>query len=255
MTDLRRKPWRAPTCLRGSLRHFRRAARRPGPQGQRPSPPLSITPRSPMPTRPPMSATGRATAAPGTSSATRRSSRSTTAMSSKLGLAWYDDLQTMRGVQASPLVIDGVLYNESIYNIVTAYDGKTGKKLWTYDPKVANIWARLGLLWSFGARHRRLEGQDHHRRARRPPDRDRREDRQGSLGCRRPSSPTRIPIRSPARRASMTARSSSAMAARTMARAASSRPGMRRPARSCGSSISCRPIPPRARTARPPTAR
>jgi quinohemoprotein ethanol dehydrogenase len=61
---------------------------------------------------------------------------------SKLGLAWYDDLQTMRGVQASPLVIDGVLYNESIYNIVTAYDGRTGKKLWTYDPKVANIWAR-----------------------------------------------------------------------------------------------------------------
>ncbi len=60
----------------------------------------------------------------------------------QLGLAWYDDLQTMRGVQASPLVIDGVLYNESIYNIVTAYDGKTGKKLWTYDPKVANIWAR-----------------------------------------------------------------------------------------------------------------
>src|SRR5687768_15389327 len=29
----------------------------------------------------------------------------------QLGLAWYDDLETMRGVQASPLVIDGVLYN------------------------------------------------------------------------------------------------------------------------------------------------
>src|SRR5687768_17109566 len=26
---------------------------------------------------------------------------------SQLGLAWYDDLETMRGVQASPLVIDG----------------------------------------------------------------------------------------------------------------------------------------------------
>src|SRR6478609_8045436 len=61
----------------------------------------------------------------------------------KLGLAWYDDLQTMRGVQGSPLVLDGVLYNESIYNIVTAYDGKTGKKLWTYDPKVGPEWARL----------------------------------------------------------------------------------------------------------------
>jgi quinohemoprotein ethanol dehydrogenase len=60
-----------------------------------------------------------------------------------LGLAWYDDLETFRGVQASPLVIDGVLYNESIYNVVTAYDGKTGQKLWTYDPKVGPEWARL----------------------------------------------------------------------------------------------------------------
>src|SRR5690606_33960557 len=61
----------------------------------------------------------------------------------QLGLVWYDDLETMRGVQASPLVIDGVLYNVSIYNIVTAYDGKTGAKLWTYDPDVAPEWARL----------------------------------------------------------------------------------------------------------------
>ena len=62
---------------------------------------------------------------------------------SGLGLAWFDDLDTMRGVQATPLAIDGVLYNESIYNIVTAYDGKTGEKLWTYDPQVAPEWARL----------------------------------------------------------------------------------------------------------------
>ncbi|MEO7568695.1 MAG: PQQ-dependent dehydrogenase, methanol/ethanol family [Croceibacterium sp.] len=60
-----------------------------------------------------------------------------------LGLAWYDDLQTYRGVQATPLVIDGVLYNESIYNVVTAYDGRNGHKLWTYDPKVGTEWARL----------------------------------------------------------------------------------------------------------------
>ncbi|OYW43992.1 MAG: quinohemoprotein alcohol dehydrogenase [Sphingomonadales bacterium 32-68-7] len=60
-----------------------------------------------------------------------------------LGLAWFDDLETFRGVQATPLVVDGVLYNESIYNIVTAYDGKTGRKLWTYDPKVGPEWARL----------------------------------------------------------------------------------------------------------------
>ena len=61
----------------------------------------------------------------------------------RLGLAWYDDLETFRGVQASPLVVDGVLYNETIYNVVTAYDGKTGAKLWTYDPGVGLEWARL----------------------------------------------------------------------------------------------------------------
>jgi len=61
----------------------------------------------------------------------------------RLGLAWFDDLETMRGVQATPLVIDGVLYNESIYNIVSAYDAATGEKLWTYDPQVGAEWARL----------------------------------------------------------------------------------------------------------------
>ncbi|AKH44141.1 Quinohemoprotein alcohol dehydrogenase ADH-IIG precursor [Croceibacterium atlanticum] len=61
----------------------------------------------------------------------------------RLGLAWYDDLDTFRGVQATPLVVDGVLYNESIYNVVTAYDAKTGRKLWTHDPQVGTEWARL----------------------------------------------------------------------------------------------------------------
>ncbi len=61
----------------------------------------------------------------------------------QLGLAWFDDLETMRGVQGTPLVVDGVLYNESIYNIVTAYNAATGEKLWTYDPQVGAEWARL----------------------------------------------------------------------------------------------------------------
>lgn len=61
----------------------------------------------------------------------------------KLGLAWYADLNTYRGVQATPLFIDGVLYNVSVWNVVTAYDAHNGKVLWTYDPKVATEWARL----------------------------------------------------------------------------------------------------------------
>src|SRR6187549_2592530 len=41
---------------------------------------------------------------------------------SRLGLAWFADLNTYRGVDATPLVIDGVLYNVSAWSIATAYD-------------------------------------------------------------------------------------------------------------------------------------
>ncbi len=61
----------------------------------------------------------------------------------RLGLAWYSELNTYRGVEATPLVIDGVLYNISAWDITTAYDAATGKVLWTYDPKVPVAWARL----------------------------------------------------------------------------------------------------------------
>jgi quinohemoprotein ethanol dehydrogenase len=54
----------------------------------------------------------------------------------RLGLAWYADLNTYRGVESSPIEVDGVLYNIAPWNITTAYDARTGKLLWTYDPKV-----------------------------------------------------------------------------------------------------------------------
>jgi quinohemoprotein ethanol dehydrogenase len=38
----------------------------------------------------------------------------------RLGLLWYADLNTYRGVVATPLAIDGVLYNVSAWSIVTA---------------------------------------------------------------------------------------------------------------------------------------
>jgi quinohemoprotein ethanol dehydrogenase len=53
-----------------------------------------------------------------------------------LGLAWYAELDTLRGVEATPLFVDGVLYNISAWNIASAYNARTGKRLWTYDPKV-----------------------------------------------------------------------------------------------------------------------
>ena len=61
----------------------------------------------------------------------------------RLGVAWYDDLNTYRGVEATPLEIDGVLYNVSAWDLTSAYDARTGKLLWRYDPKVPVEWARL----------------------------------------------------------------------------------------------------------------
>ena len=54
----------------------------------------------------------------------------------RLGLAWFADIGTYRGVVATPLVIDGVLYNISAWDVTTAYNATNGKVLWTYDPKI-----------------------------------------------------------------------------------------------------------------------
>ncbi|MBS0331317.1 MAG: PQQ-dependent dehydrogenase, methanol/ethanol family, partial [Proteobacteria bacterium] len=55
---------------------------------------------------------------------------------SKLGLAWYADVDTERGQESTPVVVDGVLYFTTAWSKVYAYDAKTGRKLWDYDPKV-----------------------------------------------------------------------------------------------------------------------
>jgi quinohemoprotein ethanol dehydrogenase len=54
----------------------------------------------------------------------------------KLGLAWYGDIDTERGQESTPVVVDGVMYITTAWSKVKAYDAETGKKLWEYDPKV-----------------------------------------------------------------------------------------------------------------------
>jgi quinohemoprotein ethanol dehydrogenase len=54
-----------------------------------------------------------------------------------LKVAWYGDFDTNRGQEATPLVVDGVLYTSTAWSKVYAYDAKTGKQLWQYDPKIA----------------------------------------------------------------------------------------------------------------------
>ena len=53
-----------------------------------------------------------------------------------LGLAWTYNLESTRGVEATPLVIDGVMYVTASWSVVHAVDVRTGKRLWTFDPKV-----------------------------------------------------------------------------------------------------------------------
>ena len=55
---------------------------------------------------------------------------------SDLGLAWSFDLGVSRGIEATPLIVDGVMYVTSTWNIVTALDARTGAELWRVDPKV-----------------------------------------------------------------------------------------------------------------------
>jgi PQQ-dependent dehydrogenase (methanol/ethanol family) len=53
-----------------------------------------------------------------------------------LGLAWSYDLNTERGIEATSIVVDGVMYTTSAWSIVHALDARTGKQLWMFDPKV-----------------------------------------------------------------------------------------------------------------------
>jgi quinohemoprotein ethanol dehydrogenase len=54
----------------------------------------------------------------------------------QLRLAWFYDLDTHRGQEATPLVIDGVMYFTTAWSKVVALNAATGDLLWTYDPKV-----------------------------------------------------------------------------------------------------------------------
>ncbi len=57
-----------------------------------------------------------------------------------LGLAWHFDLDTQRGQEATPLVVDGVMYFTSAWSKVFAVNAASGAPLWSYDPKVPREW-------------------------------------------------------------------------------------------------------------------
>ena len=54
----------------------------------------------------------------------------------KLGLEWSADMDTARGQEATPLVMDGKMYLTTAWSKVKAYDAATGEPLWSFDPEV-----------------------------------------------------------------------------------------------------------------------
>lgn len=54
----------------------------------------------------------------------------------RLRLAWYHELDSNRGQEGTPLVIDGVLYTTTAWSKLVAVDAATGRPLWVHDPEV-----------------------------------------------------------------------------------------------------------------------
>jgi quinohemoprotein ethanol dehydrogenase len=61
---------------------------------------------------------------------------------SQLGLLWDRELGTTRGLEATPLASNGVIYTTGEWSMAYALDAKTGEILWTFDPKVPRARAR-----------------------------------------------------------------------------------------------------------------
>ena len=53
-----------------------------------------------------------------------------------LGLAWVYKTGTKRGLEATPIVINGVIYTTGSWSKVYAVDARTGEEIWTFDPEV-----------------------------------------------------------------------------------------------------------------------
>jgi quinohemoprotein ethanol dehydrogenase len=60
----------------------------------------------------------------------------------RLGFAWHYQLGTRRGLQGTPVVVDGVMYAPGNWGRVYAVDAASGRELWVYDPQVDGQYGR-----------------------------------------------------------------------------------------------------------------
>ena len=65
----------------------------------------------------------------------------------ELGFAWQYETNSnrgrvYRGLEATPIVVDGIMYTSGAWSQVYALDAKTGNEIWRYDPQVDGNYAR-----------------------------------------------------------------------------------------------------------------
>ena len=96
-----------------------------------------------------------------------------------LELKWVFQAESLQKFETTPLVVDGVMYLTQPPNDVVALDAKTGRVFWIYQYSPgARVEALLRRREPRPGDSRRHAVHGH---ARRPPDRDRREQRQAAL--------------------------------------------------------------------------
>jgi len=59
----------------------------------------------------------------------------------QLGLDWSYEFDTKRGLEATPIVVDGMMFTTGAWSRVYALDAGTGELLWEFDPEVPPAWA------------------------------------------------------------------------------------------------------------------
>ena len=62
----------------------------------------------------------------------------------ELALAWSLDTATTRGLEATPIVVDGIMYLSLNWGVTIAVDAKSGSEIWRFDPEVPGEWGRYG---------------------------------------------------------------------------------------------------------------
>jgi quinohemoprotein ethanol dehydrogenase len=67
---------------------------------------------------------------------------------SRLGFAWEYKTDTYRGMEATPLVVDGVLYVSGTWGSAYAIDAATGAPKWTFDPHSDSSFDASSARWA-----------------------------------------------------------------------------------------------------------